>query len=180
MINKKQVEKEYLNIIKNNEKIENTIKEESNIVFNLTIGILSVYLGSFLLNIENIFYILLGIFIFVLYKNQKLIDFHIYNNLVDSIETSKVAAIISKGYFNKIFIKIFILNLLYFITFFKEFVIFYLIMEIMINLYFMSFKNKYCDFYIAYLYKRIKLYIENDLYSNMIEQKFIQTYGEQK
>ncbi len=47
-----------------------------------------------------------------------------------------------------------------------------MIFEITMVFYYYIGKNTFYNFYVAYLYKRVDLYVKNDFYAQVIEEKF--------
>ena len=47
-----------------------------------------------------------------------------------------------------------------------------MIFQIRMVFYYYIGKNTFYNFYIAYLYKRVDLYVKNDFYAQVIEEKF--------
>lgn len=184
-MNKQKITNEYINIIKQDPKIIKTVLEDRSITNNLTLGFLGVFIGMFLINIINIFYITLFIYILVMYKNQILIDKYIYSNLNNDMEINKLFATLSKLHYKKIFLSISIILGLYYLdilylnlNFFNEIVIYYMIIEIMKNIYYSIFKINFHQYFIAYLYQRVDFYITNELFENLLNNKFQEYYGD--
>lgn len=186
MINKYKVQQEFLEISKD-EKLLNTIKKDSSIVDNIVISFLSIIIGSVIIQHIDVYIFTFIVFAFILFKNQKLMDGFIMNNTSNTDEVSKILATISKIHYNTIFIKISVLLILYG-TYLSnqeykllyELTFYYMFIEIVINLYYLIFNNKFYSYYIAYLFKRVDLYLKNEIFENIINDKFNKYYGDKQ
>lgn len=54
-----------------------------------------------------------------------------------------------------------------------------MIIEISKNIYYRVSNNSFYQYYIAYLYQRVDLYITNDLYESLLNKKFQEYYGDE-
>ena len=180
MINRNKDEQEYQELLKD-QKLQKTVENETSILKNLIICCLVAF--GFISLIENTNdFIFITIFITHLLlslNNQKLMDRYITGYITHIHEISKVLATISKSHYNFIYIKsaLFLIFYLIYIAMPSAYILYDLslcimIFEITMVFYYYIGKNTFYNFYIAYLYKRVDLYVKNDFYAQVIEEKF--------
>ena len=180
MINKNKVEQEYQELLKD-QKLQKTVENETSIFKNLIICCLVAFgFMSFVGNMND--FVFIAIFIIHLLlslNNQKLMDRYITKYITNINEISKVLATISKSHYNFIYIKsaLFLICYLICIAIPSTYILYELslcimIFEITMVFYYFIGKNTFYNFYIAYLYKRVDLYVKNDFYAQVIEEKF--------
>ena len=183
MINRNKVENEFNELLKD-QKLNDTLESEKSLMTNISIGFIGVMIGFMIININNIFIPIFLIYGYMLFKNQKSMDQHVFDYITNEKEISKVLATISKGYYNWGFIKLFIILTIYLnflvlpsLIMLYEIAFFIMIIDILVCVYYYVNKNKFYSYYIAYLYKRIDLYVKNELFEEMINTKFDKYYN---